>query len=106
VKFELQTYIHQLKEKQTQLSFQRKLFVTAIIIFAILIFLGYKLYQKKVIEETNRKGIALREKKIISLELERKTQEHLLLEKQLKTTEIQSLLEQEQLQNELDKKNR
>ncbi len=106
VKFELQTYIHELKSKQKQLASERKMFVVAVIVFLVLIFLLYRMYRNKVKVETQEKAIALREKKIISLELDKKNQEHLLLEKQLKTMEIQSLLEQEQLKNEVEQKNR
>lgn len=106
VKFELQTYIHELDNKQKQLGFERKVFIAAIIVFLVLIFLVYRIYRNKAIEEVQKKRIALKEKKIISLELEKKNQEHLLLEKQLKTIEVQSLLEQEKLKNEVEQKNR
>ena len=106
VKFELQTYIHELNSKQKQLAFERKLFVVSMIVFGVLIFLVYRIYRNKTRAEAQEKEIALREKKIISLELDKKNQEHLILEKQLKTMEIQSLLEQEQLKNEVEQKNR
>lgn len=106
VKFELQTYIHELKSNQKQLASQRKIFIFSMIVFLILIFLVYRIYRNRARVEVQKKAIALREKKIISLELDKKNQEHLLLEKQLKTIEIQSLLEQEQLKNEVEQKNR
>ena len=106
VKFELQTYIHELKSKQKQLAFQRNIFIISIIVFLVLILLVYRIYRNKARVEVQEKTIALREKTIISLELDKKNQEHLLLEKQLKTMEIQSLLEQEQLKNEVEQKNR
>jgi len=106
VKFELQTYIHELNTKQKQLATQRKLFAASIIAFLVLIVLVYRIYRNKIRVEAQKKEIALREKKIISLELDKKNQEHLILEKQLKTVEIQSLLEQEQLKNEVEQKNR
>lgn len=106
VKFELQTYIHELNTKQKQLNVERKIFGAAIGVFLILIFLVYRIYRNKAVQELQKKEIALRENKIIALELEKKNQEHLLLEKQLKTMEIQSLLEQEQLKNEIEQKNR
>lgn len=106
VKFELQTYIHELDMKQKQLATQRKLFVASIIACIVLIVLVYRIYRNKTRVEAQEKEIALREKKIISLELDKKNQEHLILEKQLKTIEIQSLLEQEQLKNEVEQKNK
>jgi len=106
VKFELQTYIHELESKQKQLGFAQKMFVIAVIVFLGLIFLVYKIYRNKAREELQKKGIAVREKKILSLELEKKNQEHLLLEKQLTTIEVQSLLEQEKLKNAIEQKNR
>lgn len=106
VKFELQTYIHELDSKQKQLGFERKVFIATIVGFLVLIILVYRIYRNKVIEEIQKKRIALKEKKIISLELEKKNQEHLLLEKQLKTIEVQSLLEQEKLKTDIEQKNR
>lgn len=105
-KFELQTYIHELNTKQKQLSVERTIFAVAAIVFLIIIALIYRIYRNKAIQELQKKGIALRENKIIALELEKKNQEHLFLEKQLRTVEIQSLLEQEQLKNEIEQKNR
>src|SRR5690606_106792 len=106
VKFELQTYIHELNLKQQQLRSERKIFAVAIGVALIIIFLVYRIYRNKATDELQKKEIALREKKIIALELEKKNQEHLLLEKQLKTVEIQSLLEREKLKNEIEQKNR
>lgn len=106
VKFELQTYVHELNSKQKQLNAERKIFGAAVGAFLILIFLVYRIYRNKAVQELQKKEIALRENKIIALELEKKNQEHLILEKQLKTMEIQSLLEQEQLKNEIEQKNR
>jgi tetratricopeptide (TPR) repeat protein len=106
VKFELQTYVHELNTKQKQLNVERKIFGAAASAFVILIFLVYRIYRNKAVQELQKKEIALRENKIIALELEKKNQEHLILEKQLKTMEIQSLLEQEQLKNEIEQKNR
>src|SRR5690606_23236681 len=82
-----------------QLNAERKIFGAAVGAFLILIFLVYRIYRNKAVQELQKKEIALRENKIIALELEKKNQEHLILEKQLKTMESQSLLEQEQLKN-------
>jgi tetratricopeptide (TPR) repeat protein len=106
VKFELQTYINELNTNQKQLSLERKIFAASLIVFLILIFLVYRIFRNKAVQEVQKKEIALRENKIIALELDKKNQEHLLLEKQLNTIEIQSLLEKEQLKNEIEQKNR
>src|SRR5690606_923564 len=106
VKFELQTYINELNTKQNQLNVERKIFAAAIGIAFILLVLVDRIYRHKATQEIPKKGIALSENKIIALELEKKNQEHLLLEKQLNTIEIQSLLEKEQLKNEIEQKNR
>ncbi len=106
VKFDLQNYIQEIDSKQQQLSLERKLFVAAVAILFILFFLVYRLFRIRNTKEKQKKMIALREQEIIALELEKKKQEHLLLENQLKEVETNSLLEQEQLKSKIEQKNR
>ena len=106
IKFDLQNYKNALENKQERLSLERIIYSSTLIITLILSFLIYRLFKIKWQKEKQQKEIIEHEQKIILLELEKEKNEHLLLEEHLKNVEKDALLEQEQLQNEIEQKNR
>lgn len=105
-KFEIQNYKNDLNAQFEKSSQERKIFISAILIFIVLLFLVYRMFRNRAIKQEQKKIIAEREQKIIALELEKEKNENLLLEKQVKEIENEALLEQETLKNEIEQKNR
>lgn len=105
-KFRIQDYKNELAINEEKRSAERNLFyfiiggiiAVAAIIVLIIRNISVKLRQKKLIAEQNEK--------VIALELEKEKHENLLLEKQIREKETQALLEQEQLKNEIESRNR
>lgn len=106
VKFEIQNYKNDLNSQLEKSSVERKIFVSAIVIFVVLLFFVYRMFRNRSIKQEQKKIIAEREQKIIALELEKEKNENLLLEKHVKEIENEALLEQETLKNEIEQKNR
>lgn len=106
VKFEIQNYKNDLNSQLEKSSVERKIFVSAIVIFVVLLFFVYRMFRNRSIKQEQNKIIAEREQKIIALELEKEKNENLLLEKHVKEIENEALLEQETLKNEIEQKNR
>lgn len=106
VKFEIQNYKNDLNSQVEKSSVERKIFIAAIVIFIVLLFLVFRMFRNRAIKQEQKKIIAEREQKIIALELEKEKNEYLLLEKQVKEIENEALLEQETLKNEIEQKNR
>jgi hypothetical protein len=106
IKFELQNYKNQSMLNEAKLVNERKTFywILLFIVIGVLLVLwtlwniSHKLKQKKLIAERNEQ--------ILALELEKEKSELLLLEKQFNEDKAISLLEQEQLKNEVELKNR
>ena len=106
IKFELQNYKNQSALNESRLAAERKifyyvlLFVTIIVLFILWTVrnISLKLKQKKLIAERNEQ--------ILALELEKEKTQSLLLEKQFNENQAISLLQQEQLKNEVELKNR
>ena len=99
IKFEIQNYQYELKESQRKLEASRELLLTLLIsgiLIILLIGLGFR----------NNHIKHKQKEKIVELELEKERNENLLSEKQWKEQEALNLLENERLQNELEKKNR
>lgn len=106
VKFEIQNYKNDLNSQREKSSVERKIFISAIVIFMVLLFLIYRMFRNRSVKQEQKKIIAEREQKIIALELEKEKNENLLLEKHVKEIENEALLEQETLKNEIEQKNR
>ncbi|MFY0481986.1 tetratricopeptide repeat protein [Flavobacterium sp. PLA-1-15] len=106
VKFEIQNYKNDLNSQLEKSSNERKIFISAIVIFMVLLFFVYRMFRNRAIKQEQKKIIAEREQKIIALELEKEKNENLLLEKHVKEIENEALLEQETLKNEIEQKNR
>lgn len=106
VKFDVQNYKNELNTSLEKSSTERKIFISAVVVFIILLFLVYRMFRNRAIKQEQKKIIAEREQKIIALELEKEKNENLLLEKQVKEIENEALLEQERLKSEIEQKNR
>ena len=106
VKFDVQNYKNELHNSLEKSHTERKIFIAAVVIFVILLFLIFRMFRNRAIKQEQKKIIAEREQKIIALELEKEKNENLLLEKQVKEIENEALLEQEALKNEIEQKNR
>lgn len=99
IKFELQTYTHELQQSRLK-HLQEKRWLIAIGIAIICLFLALVwLYRNNAIKHKQRKQIA-------ELKLENQKSDYLIKENQLKEKEALALLEQQRLQNELEVKNR
>lgn len=106
IKFELQDY--QLKMKRQTLHFknQRIIFYSLIIGAVLLILFLYWGLKNSQTQSQQRQIILERNRQITELELQKKEQENKLLEQQLKEKEAFALIEQAQLKNEIDQRNR
>lgn len=95
VKFEIQNYKNQIIANEQKLAGERRMFYFALaFIFGIVIIVLLFLRQKRIVAEAKQN--------ISELNLEKEKNKNLLLEKRVTTT----LLEQEQLKNEIEIKNR
>lgn len=99
IKFEIQNYQYELKESQRKLESSRNLFLTFLVSGILILLLLGLAFRNNHIKHKQRE-------KIVELELEKKRNENLLMEKQYKEQEALTTLENERLQNELEKKNR
>lgn len=106
VKFEVQNYKNELQNSIEKSRTERMIFIVAICVFVVLLFLVFRIFRNRAIKQEQKKIIAEREQKIIALELEKEKNENLLLEKHVKEIENEALLEQETLKNEIEQKNR
>jgi hypothetical protein len=109
VKFEMATYQKDLENSKTRLKRERILFILLVALCFILIWAIYT----QTIKERQKKIIAEKNQKVISLELEQMQNNKLILEQQLKAQETLALLKQERflkeqeiLKNKIDSKNR
>jgi tetratricopeptide (TPR) repeat protein len=99
VKFEMQEYKDQLAQKEEKLTTERRIVYSVLaLIFAAVTVTILIFRQKKIIAERNQR--------IISLELEKEKKDNLLLEKQIREKETDALLEQERLKSEIEARNR
>lgn len=106
IKVDLQNYKNQLQNNQESQRKERILFVVAIGVILLIFFLVYRLSRNRIYKEKQRKIIAEREQEILTLELEREKNEHLLLERHLQSVETDALLEQVRLKDEIEQRNR
>lgn len=106
VKFDVQNYKNELKASLDKSTLERKIFGASIILFIVFTFFVFRMFRNRAIKQEQKKIIAEREQKIISLELEKEKNKKLLLEKQVKEIENEALLERERLKNEIEQKNR
>lgn len=106
VKFEIQNYRSELKINETKMAVERKIFYSVIAIIIIVVAFIVGTLRNRSIKHKQNKLIAERSEKILSLELEKKRSDNLLLEKQIIEKETNALLEQERLKNEIELRNR
>lgn len=106
VKFEIQNYRNELKLNETKMAVERKIFYSVIAIIIIVVAFVIGMLRNRSIKHQQNKLIAERSEKILSLELEKKRSDNLLLEKQIIEKETNALLEQERLKNEIELRNR
>lgn len=106
VKFEIQKYQNDILTEQQKVANHRT-FIRWMLIGCILIFilLSWAL-RSSYISNKQRKLLLAKKQEIFDLELEKEKTENILLEKQLKESETQLLLEEEKFKNELEHKNR
>jgi len=106
IKFELLNYKHELALKQAQLKNERNIFIELLAVFILLIIFLIVYFRNRNIKLKQKNELALQNKKIIELELEKEKNEKLLLEKQIKGREIYAELEKERLKSEIELRNR
>ena len=106
IKFELQDYQLNMKRQALQFSNQRKILYSLIVGAVLLILFLYWVLKNNQTQSQQRQIILERNRKITELELQKKEQENRLLEQQLKEKEAFALMEQAQLKNEIDQRNR
>lgn len=106
VKFEIQNYRNEIKLNETKMAVERKIFYSVIAIIIIVVVFIIWMLRNRSIKHKQNKLIAERSEKILSLELEKKRSDNLLLEKQIIEKETKALLEEERLKNELELRNR
>jgi len=95
VKLKISDYQNELSARKKQHKTERTLFIVLAVSGLIVLFLTYKILQNRA-QKQKQKAL------ISSLELEKEKKEHLLAEKQLKTTR----LSQQHLKHEIAEKNR
>lgn len=99
IKFELQNYAHELNESRLLLKKERSFFYSIVAFAILLVVLLIWIFRNYLIRHKQNKKIAV-------LELEQEKTKRLVAEKQMQEQEAIIKLEQERLENELDKKNR
>jgi tetratricopeptide (TPR) repeat protein len=106
VKLKVQEYQNETESYRQKQEAERRLFII-IALFTIILFISiYRALKNRITKQRQEKVIAEKQQQIISLELEQKNSQNLLLEQEMREKEIKALLEQEQLKNEIDKRNR
>jgi len=106
VKFEIQNFQNQLREKEEKLKEERKLFYLILITSLIMIVLFIWALRNTIIKGKQRKMIHDRSRELMELALEKEKTDRLLLEKKLAEEEARALLEEERLKNEIESRNR
>jgi hypothetical protein len=106
VKLKVQEYQNETESYRQKQEAERRLFIIGAL-FAIIIFVSiYRALKNRITKQRQEKIIAEKQQQIISLELEQKKSQNLLLEQEMREKETNALLEQEQLKNEIEKRNR
>ncbi|WP_405606154.1 tetratricopeptide repeat protein [Polaribacter sp. Asnod1-A03] len=105
VKFEIENYKQELKQNQDKQKEERIILYGLLGTLILIICLITWALRNSFIKNKQRKILHNRSKEIIELELQKKKSDNLLLEKQLHAKETLSLLEQERLKNEIEKRN-
>lgn len=106
VKFEIQDYKNQLAIKEEKMAGERNLFYYIMAVLIALAAIAFLIVRNIIIKGKQKKLVAERNEKATALELEKEKHDNLLLEKQIKEKETLALLEQEQLKNEIEARNR
>jgi tetratricopeptide (TPR) repeat protein len=106
VKLKVQEYQNESRAYKEKQEADRKLFILCGIFSIVTFFFVYRALKNRIIKQRQEKIITEKQQQIISLELEQKKSQNLLLEQEMREKETNALLEQEQLKNEIDKRNR
>lgn len=106
VKMKVQEYQNEITSTNEKRGIERNFFIAIFICGVVLFFSIYRGLRNKIIYQKQQKTIADGNEKILSLELQKKKKEHLLIEKQLESVKNRALLKQERLKNEISEKNR
>lgn len=113
VKLRVQEYQNETKSYKEKQEAERTLFIICIIFSIITSFFIYRTLKNRITKQKQEKVIVENQQKIIALELEKRNlelekrnNENLLLEQQMREKETKALLEQERLKNEIDARNR
>ena len=106
VKLKVQEYENESKSYRERQEAERKLFIICGI-FGIITFLFiYRVLKSRIAKHKQEKIIVEKQRQIISLELEQRSNQNMLLKQEMLEKETNGLLEKEQLKNEIDKRNR
>ena len=105
-KLKIQSFQKELSENKKKLDKERLINITLIVLFLIIILITIWAIKSSLTKFKQRKIIADHHQKITQLELENTNKEKQILETKLKEKEVTTLLEQEQLKNEIESKNR
>lgn len=106
IKYNIEQYKNQLTISNEKQKGERRIFVICIIFSIILLITVYIGLRNRAIKQNQRRAIAENQRKIMELELAQEKNEYVLLERKMAIFENKSKLEQEQLKNKIDKKNR
>jgi tetratricopeptide (TPR) repeat protein len=106
VKLKIQEYQNESRSYKEKQQAERTLFIISILFSLVTFFLIYRALKNRIAKQKQEKIIVDNQQKIISLELEQKNNQNLLLEQEMREKETNALLEQERLKNEIDARNR
>jgi hypothetical protein len=113
VKLKIQEYQNESKLFREKQQAERTIFIIGIIFSIITSLFIYRTLKNRITKQKQEKVIADNQQKIIALELEKRNlelekrnNENLLLEQQMREKETNAMLEQERLKNEIDARNR
>ncbi|MEW5675643.1 tetratricopeptide repeat protein [Flavobacterium enshiense] len=106
VKLGIENYKNELVVNEARLSSERRLFYSIIAVILIVVACIVWSLRSLSVKHKQNKIIAERDKQILELELTKKQNESLLLEKQFTENQTSLLLEQERLKNEIEVRNR
>ena len=106
VKFQLLEYKKEKKEYELRVKTQKTVILIIIVAAVIIISLVLLLYRTSRLKNKQQKIAYDHNQRIMTLELEKKKQDNMLLEQKIQEKETLALLEKEKLKNEIELKNR
>lgn len=106
VKFELQQFQHELKEKDDTLKAERRTYFIVIGCILLAVLLIVYAWRNSKIQNEQRKTLIQRNRKLLAVELAKEKSDHLLLEKKMRQQKTAAQLEKKQLRLKIEKRNR